>query len=200
MKDTLTKLEDANLEIPPHEPKKRRAKVYDPKFAELAGRLVAAGFEEKDLGYVFGCAKETIKSWKKRYPEFKDSCSEGKRREKKKLVAKALLSAVGYDYTTCKTRTIKDAEGNVTKVEETKFDNHQAANDRLLVFLLCNIDHQLGDNDWVSKQKLEIEQNKNVTLNITGEIASDQIRKIAGKLLKESPRKIVESKEIINAL
>lgn len=197
MKDTSTKIEDANLEIPPHEPRKRRAKVYDPKFAELAGRLVAAGFEEKDLGYVFGCAKQTIKSWKKRYPEFKDSCSEGKRREKKKLVAKALLSAVGYDYTTCKTRTIKDADGNVTKVEETKFDNHQAANDRLLVFLLCNIDHQLGDNEWISKQKLEIEQNKNVTLNITGDVAAEQISKLAGKLLEEGQeRKPVESRII----
>jgi len=197
MSDTLTKIEAANLQIPPHEPKKRRKKVYDPKYATLAGRLVAAGFEEKDLGYVFGCAKETIKSWKKRYPEFKDSCSEGKRREKKKLVAKALLSAVGYDYTTCKTRTIKDADGNVIKVEETKFDNHQAANDRLLVFLLCNIDNQLGDHEWVSKQKLEIEQNKNITLNITGKIASDQIKKLAGKLLEENQERIfVESKVV----
>lgn len=195
MKEKSIKIEDAKLEIPPHMGGK--TKIYKREFSELAGRLVAAGFEEKDLGYVFGCAKETIKSWKKRYPEFKDSCSEGKRREKKKLVAKALLSAVGYDYTTCKTRTIKDADGNVTKVEETKFNNHQAANDRLLVFLLCNIDHQLGDSEWVSKQKLEIEQNKNVTLNITGEIASDQIRKLAGKLLeKGQERKPVESRII----
>jgi hypothetical protein len=96
------------------------------------------------------------------------------------------LAAVGYDYDTSKTRTIKDPEGNVIKVEETKFKSHQAANHNLLMFLLCNLSHQLGDTEedkWQSKQKMEIEQNKNVNIQITGEVASQQIRKLAGRLL-----------------
>ncbi|KKL56093.1 hypothetical protein LCGC14_2248840 [marine sediment metagenome] len=161
-----TDIKDIKLEIPPAKNRGRK-QIYRPEMAKIAGRLVAAGFEEKDLGYVFECSKYTIHHWKRRYPEFKDACSEGKRREKKRLVAQALLSAVGYDYHTCKTKITKDKEGKVVKSEETHFDNHQPSNDRLLVFLLCNIDNQLGDNEWHSKQKLEIEQ-KNINIQITG--------------------------------
>jgi len=190
-----TDIKNIKLEIPPAKKNRGKPQIYKPDMAKIAGRLVAAGFEEKDLGYVFGCSKHTIHTWKKRYPEFKDACSEGKRREKKKLVAQALLSAIGYDYNTCKTKTIRDKEGNVIKSEVTSFDNHQPSNDRLLVFLLCNIDNQLGDNEWHSKQKLEIEQ-KNINVTITGEIASEQIQKLAGKLLTDSPRKRIESKQL----
>lgn len=171
-----------------------RPKMYDPKFADLAGRLVAAGFTEKDLGYAFNCSKHTIGTWKDKYPEFKEACSNGKRREKNKLVAKALLSAVGYDYHTKKTRIIKDADGEVQKIEETSFDQHQPANERLLVFLLCNIDHQLGDDEWRSHKKLEIEQ-KNLNVQITGDIASEQIRKLAGKILNEPEQQKENQKE-----
>lgn len=189
-----TDIKQIKLEIPPAINRGRK-KIYRPELAKIAGRLVAAGFEEKDLGYAFGCSKHTIHTWKRKHPEFKDACSEGKRREKKKLVAQALLSAIGYDYNTCKTKTTKDKDGNVVKSEVTSFDNHQPSNDRLLMFLLCNIDHQLGDNEWASKQKLEIEQ-KNINVTITGEIASEQIQKLAGKLLSESPRKRIESKQL----
>lgn len=190
-----TDIKDIKLDIPKN---RGRKQIYRPDMAKIAGRLVAAGFEEKDLGYVFECSRNTIHHWKKRYPEFKDACSEGKRREKKKLVAQALLSAVGYDYHTCKTKITKDKEGKVIKSEETHFDNHQPSNDRLLVFLLCNIDHQLGDSEWHSKQKLEIEQ-KNVNVQITGKLATEQITKLAGCLLdKTQERKQIDSKDITN--
>lgn len=174
--------------------------LYKPENADITGRLVAAGFTEKDLAFTFNVPLEAIDAWKRNEPAFMLACVEGKQREKKKLVAKSLLAAVGYDYETSKTKTHKDADGIITKIEETKFKSHQPANHNLLMFLLCNLSHQLGDEEsesWQSKQKLEVDQTRNVTVNITGELATEQIRKLAGKLLEE-PRKVIESKEVIN--
>ena len=184
-----------------HEIAKQYKDAYKPENADIAGRLVAAGFTEKDLAFTFDVPYKAIESWKRNQPAFKAACLEGKQREKKKLVAKALYAAVGYDYETSKTRTIKDSDGNTTKIEETKFKSHQTANHNLLMFLLCNISHQLGDTEdekWQSKQKMEIEQNKNVNIQITGEIATEQIRKLAGRLLNEEerPRKQVNSRVV----
>jgi len=197
---------EGDIEIPVEQlyqdmPKKKRknlrgiAQIYDESFIEVAERLVAAGFTEKDLGYVFNCSHHTVADWKKRYPEFKRACEDGKRVMKRKMVARAMLNAVGYDYQTKKTRTIMDADGNVQKIEETKFDNKQAGNDRLLMFLLCNMDRQLGDNEWHSKQTLEVE-NKNLNITIDGKLASDSIRKLAGKLFDDTKTKQIESKEV----
>ena len=185
------------LEIPPHTGGKN--KLYKPEYANMAGRLVAAGFGEQDLGYTFNCAKGTIKTWKKRYPEFKAACIEGKRREVQKLVAKALYAAGGYDYTVHKAKTIRDKDGKITKTEETNIDTHQPANERLLVFLLANFSNQLGDNEWISTKKLEIEQ-KNISVQITGDAASLAIQKLAGGLLTKNQRKQIESKDITKAI
>lgn len=159
-------------------------KLFKPEYLDIAGRLVAAGFSEKDLGYAFNVPYEAVDSWKRNNPAFKAVCDEGKRREKKKLVAKALLSSVGYDYETSKTKYHKDADGVITKSEVTEFKNHQPANHNLLMFILCNIDKQLGDSEWHSKHKLEIDQNKNIKITVDGKLATEQIQKLAGKILE----------------
>ena len=125
-----------------------------------------------------------------------EACVNGKQRIKKRLVAKSFLSAIGYDYKTSKIRTIRDADGNVLKEETTIFDNHQPANHNLLMFILCNVDRQLGDNEWHSKHKIEVENTKNVNIQIDGKLATEQIAKLAGRLLGEPERKYVESKVV----
>lgn len=158
--------------------------LFKPEYIDVAERLVAAGFTEKDLAYTFNVSHGAVDSWKRNNPAFKAACEEGKRREKKRLVAKALLSAVGYDYETSKTKYHKDKAGEVLKSEVTEFKNHQPANHNLLMFLLCNIDHQLGDKEWFSKHKLEIDETKNIKVTIDGKIASEQIQHLAGKILE----------------
>lgn len=204
--DERTLSKDYDLPRPPkgnpQEVGKVYKKAYKPENADMAGRLVAAGFTEKDLAFTFDVPVRCIESWKRHQPAFKAACVDGKQREKRKLVAKALMSAVGYDYETSKTKTHMDEGGNVTKIEKTEFKSHQPANHNLLMFLLCNLSHQLGDTEedkWQSKQKMEIEQNKNVNIQITGEVATEQIRKLAGRLLdekEERPRKIIESRQL----
>jgi len=202
--DETTIIKDYDLPNPPSTTDKGKTykELYKPENAEIAGRLVAAGFTEDDLAYTFNVKKRAVKTWKNSFPAFKAACIGGKQREKRKLVAKSLLAAVGYDYKTSKTKTHMDAEGNVVKIERTDFKSHQPPNHNLLMFLLCNMSHQLGDTEdekWQSKQKMEIEQNKNVNIQITGEVATEQIRKLAGRLLdekEERPKKQVECREV----
>jgi len=160
---------------------------YKPEYAEQAERLKAVGFTNKDLAYNFGISLYGLKTWRDKFPDFKAACNRGKHFIIKKIAAKGLMEAVGYNYETSKTRIIKDKDGNVQKIEETHFKNHQAANNNLLIFLLCNLAHQLGlapEENWTSKQKMEIEQ-KNMNVEITGKVAADQIERLAGALLKE---------------
>ena len=186
-------------------PKKTRrpygywVKKYKPEYAEIASRMVASDFTEDDLAYMLGISVQGIRAWKKAFPQFKTACTDGKHNQVKRLVAKSMLEAAGYDYKTKKTRVIKDAEGNITKTEETEFDNHQAANNNLLIFLLCNLSSQLGlgnEENWKSRQKLEIE-NKNLNVTITGELVGEQIERLAGRLLETSPTKVIESHEVV---
>jgi len=173
-------------------------KKYKPEYAEIASRMVASDFTEDDLAYMLGISVQGIKAWKHAFPQFKTACTDGKHNQVKRLVAKSMLEAAGYDYKTKKTRIIKDAEGNITKTEETEFDNHQAANNNLLIFLLCNLSSQLGlgnEENWKSRQKLEIE-NRNLNVTITGELVSEQIERLAGRLLETNPTKVIESKVI----
>lgn len=164
---------------------------YTPELNDVASRLVAAGFSEEDLGYTFGVQKWRIESWKKKYPLFRQACENGKEVEKRKLVAKGLQAAVGYEVTTSKRKITRDASGNITKDEETIFSNHVPENHNLLMFILCNISRQLGDNDWKSKNILEVEA-KSLNVQITGQLATEQIQRLAGRILNE-PIKIIDA-------
>lgn len=174
---------------------------FKEEYSETASALVGAGYEEGDLADYFGVTRTAIQSWKNTFPEFDRACKGGKHKMIKRMVAKTMLEAAGYDYSTSKTRVIKDKFGNVEKVEETTFKNHQPANNNLLIFLLCNLSHQLGLADeeaWQSKQKLEIDS-RELKVQITGEVAKDQIIKLAGKLLEsanETDKKQIDCKVV----
>jgi len=168
---------------------------YKPEYSEMASRFVAAGFTIEALSYLMGVSPSTIKNWKNKYPEFKAACTEGKQNVKRRLIAKGLLESMGYDYETSKTKTIEDAEGNLVKTETTTFKNKQPANHNLLMFILCNLDRQLGEDEWRSKHTLEVD-NKTLNVTIDGEIVNDDIKRLAGKIFGESDRKQIENREI----
>jgi len=168
---------------------------YKPEYAEMASRLIAAGFTRKSLGYLLGVCSDTIDNWRTKYPEFAAAYTEGKSGQLKRLIAKGLLEAAGYDYETSKTKTIHDAEGNLVKTETTTFKNKQPANHNLLMFILCNIDRQLGSDDWRSKHTLEVD-NKTLNVTIDGKIVNEQIERLAGRIFSDSPNKVIESHEV----
>jgi len=178
-----------------------REKRFKNEFIEIASRLVAAGFSETELAWVFRCAPTTIKTWKARYPQFEAACEDGKRVIKRKLVAVAIREAMGYSYESSKRKIIRGADGVIIKDEETVFTNKTPVNPNILIFLLCNLARQLGDNDWASKHTMEMADG-GVSIKIEGKLEGERIATLAGKLLQEAqkPVKFVESQVIENKL
>lgn len=185
------------------EPKPGRPKVepgywktlYKPEYDEIASRLSAVGFNGEDIAYSLGVPYQAFVNWKTHFPAFKEAVTDGRRDQLKRMAAKAMLEAVGYDYKTTKTETTFDAEGNIEKTKQVVFTNHQSPQPNMLIFLLCNLSSQLGlENEaaWKSRQKMEIES-KSINLTISGELVSAQIAKLAGKLLGEPETKQMET-------
>jgi hypothetical protein len=190
-----------DYELP--EPKKGRKPYgfwrdrYNPEYADIASRLSAVGFTESDIAHTLGVEKKAIKAWKHAFPQFKEACENGKHDQLRRMAAKAMLEAVGYNYKTHKKETTYNADGSVKQIKEIEFDNHQSPQPNMLLFLMCNLSSQLGlegIEGWKSRQKMEIE-NKNLNLTITGELVGEQIEKLAGRLL-ETGTKQIECREV----
>ena len=169
--------------------------LYKSEFDEIASRLSAVGFSCSDLAHTLGVPKEAIENWKIHFPTFKTIWRNGKRDQLKRMVGKAMLEAVGYDYKTSKTEVSRDAEGDIKGTKTVVFTNHQSPQPNLLIFLLCNLSSQLGlenESAWKSRQKLEIES-KSINLTITGELVSEQITRLAGKLLGHDKPLVIDA-------
>jgi len=174
---------------------KNKPAAYQENYPEIAARLVAAGFTEEQLAYALGTDLKTLRSWKRKYPLFKQACKHGKETLSRFLIAKGLYEAVGYDYETTRYVRKRLPDGSITE-EKVVQTHHKPADHHLLTFFLINIDRQLGNKDWVSAKRLEIDESKKVHIRIDGKLESERIAQFAQKLLKEPPRKEVESREI----
>lgn len=163
----------------------RKAPDYRTEYADIACRLKAADFTDQDVAYALGVSLSTVTSWKRKYPSFKRACEDGRREQKKRIVARAMKQALGYSYKERNVKVSYDKAGNVTRREESTFEKENPGNERLLVFLLTNIDRQLGDDEWKSVNKVEVDESKSVKIVVDGKSAVDQIKKLAGELSNE---------------
>lgn len=190
---------------------KKRSKLkkgakFDVDFLELATRLVSAGMKEKEVAYFLGCTERDVKGLKRKDPMFKKACEDGKELGLSYLIAQAFRAAAGYDYEEKNIKIkrkivkVKDAEGKVTEelleypAEESTFIKQKEPDKNLLVFLISNLSRQLGKGEedrWMSQHKIELDENKNIQIKISGEVASQQIERLAGAFLN---RKIIDAK------
>ena len=164
------------------EPHGRHQVEYRPEYADIACRLKAAGFSDQDVAYTIGVSASTIAAWKRKHEGFKSACEDGKREQKKRIVARAMKQALGYNYTEKNIKRTYDKEGNVIRREESEFQKENPGNERLLVFLLTNIDRQLGDEEWKSVNKVEVDESRSVKITVDGKSAKEQIKRLAGEL------------------
>jgi hypothetical protein len=166
-------------------------------FVQLVSRLVAAGFTQKELAYALGVKKGDITKWKKVYPQFNKACKDGKKMAKRFLVAQGLRAAGGYDYNTTRVKEYLDATGNLVKKDIVTTTHHQPPNHNLLMFMLCNIDRNLGDDEFKSRHMMESDIKKSVNIQI-GKPESEKICEFAGGLLEETKEvasEVVETKQ-----
>jgi hypothetical protein len=174
---------DVDLNIP--EQRGRKSMAYNPEYANIACRLAAAGFTEQNIAYALGISLSLVRGWKARVPEFKAACETGRVEVKKLLIATGMRQALGYKYTERNIKRTMDSDGSVIKQEESEFQKEMPGNERMLVFMLMNLDRQLKDKEWENINKIEVDESKTIKINIDGKSAKEQIARLSGELLEQ---------------
>jgi len=165
----------------------KKGATFNYDFVNVASRLVAAGMTEKDIGYVLGVKPTTIKKWKQRYEEFKLACKDGKEVAKQYIIANGLRAATGYDYEEVDVTHERNLEGKLEIKKKTVKLRHRPVDKDLLMFFLINLDKDFGN--WRNVKSIEVEHtNRNINVDLTGQIESDTIRKLAGAAIKEADK------------
>jgi len=173
-------------------------------FIEIAARLKAAGFSDKDLGYALGVNHSTVTAWKKMYPEFGAACKEGTESAVKYLVAKGLKGAAGYDYEEVETkyktidthRMTPEGEPILKEIPVTRkvTKKHQKSDPMLLCFMLINLSKGEFRNTKYIEQKTTT-----VNVDVSAQLEADTIKRLAGKLnvlADEAKKKQIKSREV----
>lgn len=181
--------------------KLKKGAKFNFDFVEIASRMVAAGMTEKDIGYVLGVKPTTVQQWKQRYPEFKsatDSKSSAKKIAVAHLVANGLRSATGYDYEEADQVLVKNKEtGELVLQKETRKLKHRPPDKDLLMFFLLNL-----SDEYHNVKSIQIDQTKKqINVNITGQLESSDIRRLAGAAFQtadalDKKTKVIESKVV----
>jgi hypothetical protein len=153
---------------------------FDPNFLPVIQNLTAMGLTESDIGVIVGYQGEHTNDWlnnlKLIHPEVKDAAAIGKYIADSFLVAQMYKSAVGYDYVTQKFKKDKET-GEMELVEESI--QHQPANAQLAMFVASN---RMPDQ---FKHRIDLTR-KGFIIDASEPISSEQIEKLAGKLLEEA--------------
>ena len=160
----------------------KRGAKFNFDFCEVASRLKAAGMSDSDLAYVLAVKPCTIKKWKQRYSEFSKSCKDGKETAVKFLVANGLRAAMGYDFEEIEQEVEFKEDGTEVIKKEKRRLKHQTPNTTLLIFFLLNL-----SEEYHNTKQVEVNQTtRNLDLKITGELESDQIKKLAGAAISKA--------------
>lgn len=173
----------------------RKDAKFNDNFLDTIQRMVGLGFTVKDMGLILGVSWETIKSWKWRYPEFKEACEKGKKIAKTYLIAQMYRSAVGYTYQEedekfRKEKNPKTGKARYVAVEKTKKTKLHKGNWELATFLACN----LMPDDFKRESQIKVNRT-DASISLTGELEKEQIRTLAGKLLEfANERKQIDAK------
>jgi transposase-like protein len=73
-----------------------RKTKYRPEYhPEEVRKLAESGMTEKEIAEKFGVNKDTIATWKNRYPEFSDSLAEGKKKPNRAMEAAVFKRGIG---------------------------------------------------------------------------------------------------------
>jgi hypothetical protein len=155
---------------------------YQKEYSDIACRLAAAGFNEQDIAYALGISNSKLQYWKNAHPELRVACEEGRREVKKRVVAQLIKQVLGYNYTEKNIKHTYDTDGSLLKSEDSEFHKEVPGNERLLVFLLMNLDRQLKDHEWENINKVDLSESQSIKVVIDGKSARDQIAKLAGEL------------------
>ena len=177
--------------------KKTKLLKFDMKFVEMAEKLKAAGFSNNDLAYVFGVYDHSrINNWMKKVPELEKAIESGRQMARKKLIAKGLKAAWGYDYEEFNEKWKPDKEsGELILESRSVFKKHKPADSKLMCTFLAVLDPEFKK----VFQKATDAVNKKIVVKIDGKVEASKIEQLADKLLAEDTQG-VERKSIVSTI
>jgi hypothetical protein len=168
---------------------------WEVRLAEMASKLIAAGFTYSDIGVVLGVAESTVLGWTQKYESFVAAAKVGHEAANALTLGQLLRSAWGYTFEEKDTKYIDILDENgkstgKTKVIEVIKERHQPPNAELLKFICLN----RMPTEWKDAKRLEIDEHR--TIQIVG---ADEVAALDGfiqKFIESTKPKLVESKVV----
>jgi len=82
---------------------------YDPELhPAFAEALAKDGLTHEEIAKRLGCSEDTLRKWRKLYPEFSGALKEGKDQADARVEMSLYKRAIGYEYAETKTTTSSD--------------------------------------------------------------------------------------------
>jgi hypothetical protein len=192
--------------------KVRQDAHWDVRLAEMAAKLIAAGFTYGDIGVVLGVSEICVRGWTQKYASFFEAAKIGHEAANAITLGQMLRAAWGYDYDEVKEEYIvttdENGEEKILDAEEgektpgcskkvTVFHRHQPPNGELLKFILLNREK----DDWKDAKRLEVTENRNIQITGLDEIKviDDFVNKFLehAKQVKQIESKIIDAEPVV---
>lgn len=136
------------------------AKVYEPRFAEMAGIMCRMGATLADLADVFGVSVRTVTNWGIAIPEFKKALDIGRKAADDAVERRLYERATGYSYQSEKIFLGKD--GEVMRVPITE---HVPPDTTAMIFWLKN----RRPDEWRDRTEKKTEKRSITEIKVTFE-------------------------------
>lgn len=137
---------------------------YNKKYNEQARKLCLLGYTDKQLADFFEVAESTINKWKLDHPTFSESLKAGKEMADAEVVASLYQKATGYS---CKDTKFATYEGDIT--DQREYTKNYPPCPISIKYWLNNRQPERF------RERVEIEQNTNVTHNIMPVPTADSV-------------------------
>ena len=154
---------------------------FTKEFADLAIKLAAKGYLDKEICEYADVNINTFYKWKQKHPDFAEELMKAKHKINQKIEAQAYKRAMGYMITETKTiiATNDDGEEEIIRVE--KNNKHIPSDTKILMMLLKN----RMPEKYRDKQEIHLSGEVNTNMTIALDTLSDdellqEIQKLSG--------------------
>lgn len=115
-----------------------RPTEFKREYATQARKLCLLGATDPELADFFGVSRTTIKTWKKKHPEFLAALNEGKETADAQVAEKLYRRAMGYSHKAVKIITVPRGNNQGSDVEQVPYVERYPPDVTACIFWLKN--------------------------------------------------------------
>lgn len=148
----------------------RTRNKFTKEFQDLAIKLAAKGYLDKEICEYCDLSIHTFYKWKQKNPDFADALMKAKHKINQKIEAQAYKRAMGYMVTETKTITAINEAGEEEVIRIEKSNKHIPSDTKILTMLLKN----RMPEKYRDKQEIELSGEFAANVNINLDALSDE--------------------------